>query len=59
MEQERITLIVIISTLVIVVFAIAIVVLFAVFQKIKYKLLKNNKLLHDIIRKKLPTLHLD
>ncbi|MEZ4841852.1 MAG: hypothetical protein R2821_10205 [Flavobacteriaceae bacterium] len=58
MEQERVTLIIIISTIVVLVFTIATIVLFSVFQTIKYKLLKNNKKLMDIIKSKLPSLEI-
>ncbi|MCB0458408.1 MAG: hypothetical protein KDC74_00085 [Flavobacteriaceae bacterium] len=58
MEQEGVTLIIIISTIVVLVFTIATIVLFSVFQTIKYKLLKNNKKLMDIIKSKLPSLEI-
>lgn len=59
MEQERVTLIILISTAVVLIFVIAMIVLFSVFQTIKYKLLKRNKTLFDIIKRKLPALHID
>lgn len=59
MEQEGVTFIIIISTIVVLVFTIATIVLFSIFQQKKYKLLKRNKTLFDIIKKKLPTLHID
>ena len=58
MEQERVTLIIIISTIVVLVFTITTIVLFSVFQTIKYKLLKHNKKLMDIIKSKLPSLEI-
>ena len=58
MEQEGVTLIIIISTIVVLVFTIATIVLFSVFQIIKYKLLKHNKKLTDIIKSKLPSLEI-
>lgn len=53
MEQERVTLIILISTIVVLVFAIAMIVLFSIFQYIKNKLLIDNKALRDIIKSKL------
>jgi len=53
MEQERVTLIIIISTVVVLVFAIAMIVLFSIFQHLKNKLLLDNKTLRDIIKNKL------
>jgi len=53
MEQERVTLIIIISTIIVLVFTIAMIVLFAIFQHMKNKLLIDNKSLRDIIRDKL------
>ena len=53
MEQERVTLIIIVSTIVVLVFTIAMIVFFVIFQNIKNKLLIDNKSLRDIIRDKL------
>ena len=53
MEQERVTLIIIISTIIVLVFTIAMIVLFAIFQHMKNKLLIDNKSLRDIIKDKL------
>ncbi len=59
MEQERITLIIIISTIVVVGFTIAMIVFFTIFQNLKNKLLIDNKSLRDVIRDKLPTFKLE
>jgi len=53
MEQERVTLIIIITTIIVLVFTIAMIVLFAIFQHIKNRLLIDNKSLRDIIKEKL------
>jgi flagellar basal body-associated protein FliL len=53
MEQERITLIIIITTIIVLVFTIAIIVFFVVFQNLKNKLLIDNKTLRAIIKDKL------
>lgn len=53
MEQERVTLIIIISTIVVLVFAIAMIVLFVIFQYLKNRLLLDNKTLRDIIKNEL------
>jgi len=53
MEQEGVTLIIIISTIVVLVFAISTIVLISVFQHIKNKLLLDNKTLREIIKNKL------
>ncbi len=53
MEQERVTLIIILSTIVVLVFAIAMIVLFSIFHYLKNKLLIDNKTLRDIIKNKL------
>jgi len=53
MEQEGVTLVILISTAVVLVFAVAIIVLFSIFQHLKNKLLIDNKSLRDIIRNKL------
>ncbi len=55
MEQERVTVIILISTIVVLVFAIAMIVLFSIFQSIKNRLLLDNKSLRDIIKSKLPS----
>ena len=53
MEQERVTLIIIITTIIVLVFTIAMIVLFTIFQHMKNKLLIDNKSLRDIIKDKL------
>jgi len=54
MEQERVTLIIVISTIIVLVFTIAMIVFFSVFQHIKNKLLIDNKnLRNNIIKNKL------
>ncbi len=53
MEQERVTLIIIITTIIVLVFTIAMIVFFVVFQNLKNKLLIDNKTLRDIIKDKL------
>jgi len=53
MEQERVTLIIIITTIIVLVFTIAMIVLFVIFQHLKNKLLIDNKTLRDIIKNKL------
>lgn len=53
MEQERVTLIIIITTIIVLVFTIAMIVLFIIFQHMKNKLLIDNKSLRDIIKDKL------
>jgi len=53
MEQERVTLIIIITTIIVLVFTIAMIVLFVVFQRIKNRLLIDNKSLRAIIKEKL------
>ena len=53
MEQEGVTLIIIISTIIVLVFTIAMIVLFVIFQHMKNKLLVDNKSLRDIIKEKL------
>jgi len=53
MEQERVTLIILISTVVVLVFAVAMIVLFTIFQHLKNKLLIDNKTLRNIIKNKL------
>lgn len=53
MEQESVTLIIIISTIVVLVFTIAMIVLFSIFQHLKNKLLIDNKTLREIIKNKL------
>ena len=49
MEQERVTLIIIITTIVVLVFTIAMITLFAIFQQEKNKLLLVNKGLRDLV----------
>ncbi len=56
MEQERITLIILISTIVVLVFAIAMIVLFSVYQHLKNKLLVENKSLRELIEENLPSI---
>ena len=58
MEQEGVTLIIVVSTIVVLVFAIAMIVLFSIFQNIKNRLLLDNKSLRDIIKSKLPSFNL-
>jgi len=53
MEQERVTFIIIITTIIVLVFSIAMIVLFVVFQNLKNKLLIDNKSLRDVIKDKL------
>ena len=53
MEQERVTLIIIISTIVVLVFTIAMIMFFVIFQHLKNKLLIDNKTLREIIKNKL------
>ncbi len=53
MEQERVTLIIIITTIMVLVFTIAMIVLFVIFQHLKNKLLIDNKSLRNIIKNKL------
>lgn len=53
MEQERVTLIIITTTIIVLVFTIAMIVLFVIFQHIKNKLLIDNKTLRNIIKNKL------
>jgi hypothetical protein len=53
MEQERVTLIIIITTIIVLVFTIGMIVLFVIFQHMKNKLLINNKTLRNIIKNKL------
>ncbi len=55
MEQERVTVIIIISTIVVLVFAIAMIVLFSIFHHLKNKLLLDNKTLRSVIKNKLKT----
>ncbi len=55
MEQERVTFIIIITTIIVLVFTIAMIVLFSIFQHLKNKLLIDNKTLRDIIKNKLNT----
>lgn len=48
MEQESLTHIIVISTVVLLVFAIAMIVLFIVFQTVKNKILSENKALKKL-----------
>ena len=50
MEQERITLIIVLTTIIVLVFTIAMIVLFVIFQNKKNKLLIDNKTLNNIIK---------
>lgn len=50
MEQEGVTLVIIITTIVVLVFTIAMIVFFIVFQNVKNKLLIDNRNLSDVIR---------
>jgi len=59
MEPERITLIVIVSTIVVLILVIAVIVLFSVFQSIKNRVLLNNETLRSIIKDKLPNFKLE
>jgi len=53
MEQERVTLIIITTTIIVLVFTIAMIVLFSIFLHVKNKLLLDNKALRTIIKNKL------
>ncbi len=53
MEQERVTLIIITTTIIVLVFTIAMIVLFSIFHHLKNKLLLDNKALRTIIKNKL------
>jgi len=53
MEQERVTIIIIITTIIVLAFAIAMVVLFSIFHHLRNKLLIDNKTLRTIIKNKL------
>jgi hypothetical protein len=55
MEQERVTLVIIISTVVVLIFAIAMILLFSIYQHLKNKLLIDNTTLRNIIKNKLST----
>ena len=55
MEQERVTYIIIITTITVLIFAIAMIVLFGVFYHVKNKLLTKNQVLQTIIKHKLET----
>lgn len=50
MEQEGVTLIIMISTIIVLVFTIAMIALFIIFQRIKNKLLLDNKTLQNSIK---------
>ena len=56
MEQERVTLIIIITTIIVLVFTIAMIVFFVVFQHLKNKLLIDNKTLRNSIEDKLSSI---
>ena len=53
MEQEGVTLVIVVSTIIVLVSTIAMIVFFVVFQSLKNKLLIDNKTLRDIIKDKL------
>lgn len=53
MEQEGVTFIIIITTIIVLVLTIGMIVLFAIFQHLKNKLLIDNKNLRSIIKDKL------
>ena len=53
MEQERLTLIILISTIVVLVFTIAIIVLTSIYIISKQKLLTDNESLRDMISSEL------
>ena len=53
MEQEGVTLVIVVSTIIVLVSTIAMIVFFVVFQNLKNKLLIDNKTLRDIIKDKL------
>ena len=53
MEQEGVTLIIILSTIVVLVFTIAMIAFFVIFQHLKNKLLIDNKTLRNVIKQKL------
>lgn len=55
MEQERVTYIIILTTITVLIFAIAMIVLFSVFHQVKNKLLNKNQVLQTIIKNKLKT----
>lgn len=59
MEQERITLMILVSTIVVLVFTIAMIVLFSIFHNLKNKLLLDNKKLRDITKNKLTSLNIE
>ncbi|MBJ2176008.1 hypothetical protein JBL43_17275 [Aureibaculum sp. A20] len=50
MEQEGVTLVILITTIIVLIFSIAMIALFLVFQNRKNKLLIDNKTLNDIIK---------
>jgi len=58
MEQERVTLIIIITTIIVLVFTIAMIVFFVIFQHLKNKLLIDNKTLRNIIKEKLSSFNI-
>ena len=50
MEQEGVTLIIIVTSIIVLIFSIAMIVLFIVFQNRKNKLLIDNKTLNNLIK---------
>lgn len=56
MEQERVTLIILISTIVVLVFVIAMVVLFSIFREHKNRLVLENNTLKEKVNKLLSKL---
>ena len=56
MEQERVTLIILTTTIIVLVLTIAMIALFVVFQHLKNKLLIDNKSLRAIIKEKLSSI---
>ena len=55
MEQERVTYIIILTTITVLIFAIAMIVLFSVFHQVKNQVLNKNQVLQTIIKNKLKT----
>ena len=53
MEQEGVTFIIILTTIIVLVLTIGMIILFAIFQHLKNKLLIDNKNLRSIIKDKL------
>ncbi len=50
MEQEGVTLIILVTSIIVLIFSIAMIVLFIVFQNRKNKLLIDNKTLNNLIK---------